>query len=107
MTTNIIVAVLIILGIYGLAEAWPLIAGPSIHIDSPADNSSFIGGIVEIKGKAVRAASLKLDGAPLLHDKDGVFSSTFTFPRGGSILTFTATDRFGKTVTTTRSIFIQ
>ena len=63
-------------------------------------------GIVTVSGKAARAAQLTLDGAPLLHEEDGNFSTTLTFPRGGSVLTFAATDLFGKRVTATRTIFV-
>jgi hypothetical protein len=96
----------LILAVYGLIEAWPLIVGPSLSITSPINNGSFPDGIVTIRGVAVRAAQLTLDGAPLLHEEDGTFSSTLTLPRGGSILTFVATDRFGRTVMATRSIFV-
>lgn len=106
MTKYLLAAVLLILGGYGLIEAWPLVAGPSLAIVSPSDAASFPGGIVEIIGKAPRAAQLTLNGAPLLRDQDGNFSSILTFPRGGSILTFVAADRFGRTVTATRSIFV-
>ena len=60
-----------------------------------------------MQGKVARAASLTLNGAPLLYDQNGVFSSTLTFPRGGSILTFVVIDRFGRTVTAARSIYVQ
>ncbi|MBU6490805.1 hypothetical protein KGQ25_01410 [Patescibacteria group bacterium] len=106
MTRYLILAVFVVLTGYGLMEAWPLIAGPALSISSPADNASFAGGIVTISGVAARAAQLSLDGAILTHDQDGAFSSTLTFPRGGSILTFVATDRFGRTVTETRTIFV-
>ncbi len=101
----IFVALLVLIG-YGSIEAWPLVAGPSLSITSPADNDSFPTGITAIEGKAGRAAALTLNGAPVLHAQSGRFSSTLTFPRGGSILTFVATDRFGRTVTATRSIFV-
>jgi len=106
MIRSLIAVVLFILIGYGLVEAWPLLAGPSLTITSPADNASFPGGIVSIQGKAPRTAVLALNGSPVLHDQDGNFSSTLTFPRGGSILTFVATDRFGRKVTATRSIFV-
>ncbi len=106
MIKYLIIAVLLILAGYGSIEAWPLVAGPSLSIESPADNASFPGGLVTIKGRVVRAAALTLDGAPLFRDQGGGFSSTLTFPQGGSILTFVATDRFGRRVTATRSIFI-
>ena len=106
MTKRLIVAVLLIIGSYGGFKAWSLIVGPALHIDSPAENVSVPGGIVEVRGKALRAATLTLDGAPVLRDQDGSFSSILTFPRGGSILTFAATDRFGRSVTATRFIFV-
>ncbi len=106
MTKHLIAATLVALVGYGLFEAWSLLAGPTLSVDSPVDNASYPDGIVSVQGVAARAAALSLNGAPLLHDQEGGFSSTLTFPRGGSILTFVAADRFGRTVTETRSIFI-
>ena len=106
MTNYLIVAVLVALVGYGSVKALPLIAGPSLVIDTPTDNVPFPGGIVAVRGRAARAARLSLDGAPLLRDQNGNFSSILTFPRGGSILTFTATDHFGRAVSITRSIFV-
>ncbi|HQT82690.1 MAG: hypothetical protein B7W98_02715 [Parcubacteria group bacterium 20-58-5] len=106
MLKYLIGAVLVICVVYGGIEAWPLIAGPSLVITAPADNAAFPDGIVSVAGKAARAAELTLDGAVLLHDQDGTFSSTLTFPHGSSILTFVATDRFGRSVTATRTIFV-
>ena len=106
MTKYLIGAVLLVLVGYGLIKAWPLIAGPSLYIESPTDNAPCPSGIVAVRGTAERAAVLTLNGAPLLRDQNGAFSSTLTFPRGGSILTFVVTDRFGRTVTATRAIFV-
>jgi hypothetical protein len=106
MTKYLLTAILVIFAGYGCLEAWPLVVGPSLSITSPLDNAAFPGGIVAIAGRAARVSLLTLNGAPLLHDQNGNFSSTLTFPRGGSILTFVATDRFGRTVTATRSIFV-
>jgi len=106
MVRALIALVLLILLGYGLVEAWPLIQGPALSIQSPTDQASFPGGIVTIRGTASRIAMLTLDGATMLHDVDGTFSSVLTFPRGASILTFVATDRFGRHITTTRSIFV-
>ncbi len=106
MTRYLMAFVLLLVVSYGLFEAWPLLAGPSLSILSPAPNAAYPGGIVSIRGTAARAAALTLDGAPVLHDQEGGFSSTLTFPRGGSILTFVATDRFGRSITETRAIFV-
>lgn len=106
MIKYLIGAVLLIGAGYGCVEAWPLVAGPRLAIESPLNNASFSDGIVHVQGKAVRATQLLLNGTALLHDQNGSFSSTLTFPLGGTILTFVATDRFGRTVTATRSIFV-
>ena len=99
-------AILLILTSYGFQEAWPLIAGPTLSIASPTNNASFSSGIVNVQGRAKRAATIRANGALLLQDQNGDFSSTLTFPHGGSILTFSATDRFGRTVIATRTIYV-
>lgn len=106
MVRALLAIVLLLLAGYGLVEAWPLIQGPSLSIQSPANQASFPGGIVTVRGTASRIAMLTLDGASVTHDLDGNFSSVLTFPRGASILTFVATDRFGRRISTSRSIFV-
>lgn len=106
MTRYLIIAVLGILAMYGLIEGWALLRGPTLSVTVPQDNASFSDGIVAVSGQATHVALLTLDGAPLLHDEQGSFSSTLTFPHGASILTFVATDRFGRRVSTTRTIFV-
>jgi len=100
------IVVLILLAGYGLIEAWPLIVGPTISITSPTNDATIPTGIVTVSGDVARAASFTLNGASLLHDQSGGFSSTLTFPRGRSILIFVAVDRFGRTVTVMRAIFV-
>ncbi|MFA5744725.1 MAG: hypothetical protein WC887_00705 [Candidatus Paceibacterota bacterium] len=106
MTKYLTVAILLAIIGYGSIEAWPLIAGPSLSILSPENNAPFSDGIVTIKGNAARAAALSINGASVSHEGNGDFSSTLTFPHGSSILTFVATDRFGRKVATTRTIFV-
>jgi len=106
MIKHLIGAVLLIGAAYGAVEAWPLLAGPGLTVDAPADHASYADGIVTVSGEAPRAAELTLNGASLLHDQEGRFSSTLTYPRGGSILTLVATDRFGRRVIVTRNIFV-
>ena len=91
---------------YGALEAWPLIAGPRLSITSPAEGAVVPGGIVAVAGNAARAANLTLDGALVAHEENGDFATTLTFPHGTSILTFAATDQFGKRRTATRTIYV-
>ncbi|MDB5244798.1 MAG: hypothetical protein JWN18_668 [Parcubacteria group bacterium] len=102
-----LIAVILVVGLgYGLIEAWPLIAGPRLAISSPINLALDEDGIVTIGGSVTRAAELTVDGSAVLRDQNGDFSSTLTFPRGGTILTFVARDRFGRTVTARRTIFV-
>ena len=106
MTNYILLAVLFLFVSYGLLEAWPLIEGPSLSLSSPVNNAVIPDGIVNVRGTAARAAQLTLDGASILHEKNGDFSSVIALPRGCSLLTLVAVDRFGKHVTATRNIFV-
>lgn len=98
--------ILILLVGYGVYEGLPLLLGPRIVLDSPTQDMNVPDGVLTVSGKVSRAAGLALDGAPVLPDEAGAFSSTLAFPRGSSILTLTARDRFGRTVSLSRTIFV-
>lgn len=106
MTRLLIGIVLVLFVGYGITEGWPLLRGPLITITSPENGASYTNGIVTISGIALNTSSLTLDGADLIPTEHGSFSSTLTFPRGGTILTFVAVDRFGRRITKTREIFV-
>ena len=101
-----IAIVLLLLLIYGVREAYPLLAGPEIRIDAPQERQAIPSGEVLVSGVASRTETLYLNGGPLLIDQDGNFSTSLTLPQGGAILSLTATDRFGRTRTMTRTIYI-
>jgi len=101
-----VLVLLIVLG-YGLKEAWPLLSGPQLAITSPKNSEIFHDGFITILGTAVHTQSVSLDGGPLLIDQAGHFSETLVLPAGGAILTLTATDRVGRTVTERRTIYVQ
>lgn len=91
---------------YGLFEAWPLLSGPRLLVHTPSASERIPGGIVTIAGSEKRAVALTVDGNPVLPDENGTFSETVAFPHGTSILTVTATDRFGRTASETRTLFV-
>lgn len=97
-------AFLLALAVYGVVAAWPLLAGPSISIRVP--DGTVPSGQVTIEGVARHTETLWLNGAPLLIDQEGRFSIPLTLPSGGVVLSLTATDRFGRERTETRSVFI-
>lgn len=101
----IAIVLLILLG-YGAIEALPLISGPSLALSSPTDGTSSPDGLVTVSGTAKRVTGLSLDGDPLLIDEKGDFSRLIVLPRGGAILTLTATDRFNRTITRQLSVYV-
>jgi hypothetical protein len=100
-----VLALLIVVG-YGLWEAVPLLSGPRLSLTEPINSESFHTGLISISGTAVHTQKVTLDGGPLLTDPNGHFQTALTLPRGGAILTITATDRFGRSVTEHRAVFV-
>lgn len=103
---SIAAVVLLILAFYGLWKATPLFTGPVLTLTSPMEGQSFPDGSVSIQGVARHTEKLTLNGAPLLIDNKGAFSTSLALPSGGAILSLTVTDRFGRTHTEQRSVFV-
>lgn len=100
-----IAVVLLILVGYGALEALPLIEGPALSAAVTADASS-TPGVVTLSGTATRIAELALDGSAILTDEHGNFSRLIVLPRGASIMTLTATDRFGRSITKSETVYV-
>lgn len=100
-----VIVLLVVCG-YGIKEAIPFLTGPTLSLESPKNGESFHNGFINISGTAIHTQSVSLDGGPLLTDQNGHFSTSLTLPRGGAILTLTATDRFGRTTTQRRTVFV-
>lgn len=98
--------VLSILVVYGFIKALPLILGPDIRIDAPEDQMVATDGFMTISGTATHTKELTLNGAPFLIDENGRFSTTLLLPKGGAILTLSATDRFGRRTSIERSVYV-
>ena len=98
--------ILLIVALYGLHEAWPLISGPQLTLSYPQNGEKIDNGFINISGTAVHTSAVSLDGGPLLTDQNGHFETMLTLPHGGAILTITATDRFGRTVAEQRTVFV-
>lgn len=106
MTKQILSVVLVLLLGYGMIEAWPLLSGPSLSVVAPTEDASAPGGTVTLTGSTARAVTLTVNGSPLIATEDGAFNTVRTYPHGVSLLTFVATDRFGRSRTITRQIFV-
>jgi hypothetical protein len=97
---------LLALVLYGGFKAAPLLMGPTLTLSSPSDGQAFPTGLVTVAGVARHTENLKLDGAPLLIDEQGRFSTSLDLPSGGAILSMTVTDRFGRSHSLKRSVYV-
>lgn len=102
---TIALALLLLVG-YGLIEARHLLAGPSIKLAIPSNYTTLEDGFIGISGVANNTENLSLNGGPLPIDEGGNFMETVVVARGSSILSLTATDRFGRSVTERRTIYV-
>lgn len=99
------IVLLVLIG-YGLVKAFPLLRGPHLSIDSPSSYTSSPDGFITISGVAHNTEAVFLNGGLLLIDPEGRFEKRLLLPSGGAILTLTATDRFGRSVTEERTVYI-
>ncbi|MDB5265307.1 MAG: hypothetical protein JWM39_20 [Parcubacteria group bacterium] len=98
----VIAGVLLIIAIYGIFKAIPLLAGPEIRIDPITFDAS--QGFMTLSGEALHTETLTLDGGTLLIDEKGRFSKMLSLPHGGVTFTLKAHDRFGRSTSVTREI---
>lgn len=106
MVRILIGIVLALLIVYGGFKAYPILSGPALTLSSPAPYATATDGIVTIAGTAKRTETLTLNGAVLLIDEHGDFSTTLTLPPGDAILSLTARDRFGRSVSDVRTVHV-
>lgn len=98
--------ILVTLVLYGGFKAAPLVLGPSLSLSSPVEGKSYPDGAVPVVGTAHHAEKLTLNGLPLLIDEQGQFSTSLDLPHGSAILSMTVTDRFGRTHSYTRTVYV-
>jgi hypothetical protein len=79
---------------------------PFLEVITPLENQ-IIKEKVVVSGKTEKDAVVKIDGIPVLVNKDGFFEEEVILPRGESILTIDSTNRQGKTRTINRKLTIE
>lgn len=85
-----------LIGLYALFQARLVILGPSISVYTPTNGANLSSPVVTIAGKASNIAYISLDDRPIFVDKNGNWSEKLIAPRGLSIMTVRAQDRFGR-----------
>lgn len=91
---------------YGVFAALPLLSGPKLSWESPIAYQTGSDGFISVSGNSRYTESLTLNDSQVLLDENDRFATTLLLPSGSAILTVTATDRFGRSVTERRTVFI-
>lgn len=107
MTVRVFATIILVLLVgYGAVKALPLLSGPSLEVISPAPYASQPDGYLPIRGVAKHTETLIINGGQVLIDQEGRFEKLLLLAPGSAIITLTATDRFGRSITERRSVFI-
>jgi hypothetical protein len=92
----ILIVVLMVIG-YSIFTSHSLVSGPKITVYEPLSGSTVNTSSVIIKGVVFRIQDIKLNGRPILIDKEGNFSETTLLAPGYNAFLLSAEDKFNRT----------
>lgn len=100
---RIVLIILILAGIgwYGAFQARNFIQGPTITLNSPTENVQTTR-MVTLEGTAENIISLSLNGRNIFTNETGAFKERLVLENGYTIMTLTATDRYGRKTSVSR-----
>lgn len=88
--------IFIIVG-YAIWRSLNYFRGPEITIFEPVNGSSIATSTIVVRGQAERINNISLNGSLILIDEQGNFGRILAIFPGINILTFNASDQFGRT----------
>lgn len=92
----IFLSIFVLIACYGLFEARRYLEGPVVHIDRPVAGETIEGPVVRISGYARNLSYLYINGAQAFVDENGTIVWSYVPPKGYTVLTAKASDRFGR-----------
>jgi hypothetical protein len=92
---------------YSLFQAWKLISGPIIDIDTPKNGETFNQALIEVTGRARNISYLNLNDRPIFTDKNGYFNEKLLLLPGYNVIKLDATDKFKKHTEKTLQIILK
>ena len=81
-----------------------IVWAPSLEITSPATNLSWPENIITINGQTEKEAEIKINGAAVLNNHNGLFSQTINLKKGLNNIVVTAKKKYSREKTVTRQI---
>ena len=81
---------------YGIYKAQPIILGPKVTINYPANGTTVDGDIVQIGGTVARAKALYINKIPTAFTENGNFGTRLAVYPGNNLIIVEVLDRFGR-----------
>ena len=82
--------------IYGISKTRLISQGVNLSVEGIENGKLYETGILEIKGNALRAKHLLINGRELNINQEGDFLDSLVLSPGYNIITISAEDKFGK-----------
>jgi hypothetical protein len=93
---SVVVGIIFILSFYFFHQSRAYFVGPRIQVTSPQNSQVLNKSWVLIRGRALNAARLLIDGREVLTDSFGYFEHGLLLARGYNIIELTAEDKFNR-----------
>lgn len=103
---GITIIVSITFAVYVLFQARFFIVGPTLTILEPT-TTRYATSTLMVRGSVTHAVEIAVNDFPIDTDRAGNFSYELVIPEGYSILTVTARDRYGRTKSIARELFLE
>ena len=94
----LMISILGIIIFYAYFQSRAIIAGPQLSIIEPQHGSSATSSLVTVRGIAIHAKEITIQGRPILIDLQGNFTEKLLLADGYNIIELTATDTQGRQI---------
>lgn len=95
----LLISLFVLIGGYALWQSRDVLFGIKLSVQGISDNSSFTTPIINISGKARHAVKVAVNESVIPVSEDGKYTTTIALLPGYNIISVSATDKFGKTIT--------
>lgn len=98
---SIIGLIVLFIGTYAVTRIFAFVSGPSLIVTTPKDYALVREPLLTIQGSAARVAKIHVNGREIFTNEQGIFEDRLLVPPGYSIITLSAEDQFGRSITKT------
>ena len=98
LTTSCGVLLVAVIVFYAYFQSKAVIAGPQIHVLEPENGTTLTTSLTILRGTAVHAKELTIQGRPIFVDLEGNFAEQLLLAPGYNIIELTARDAQARSI---------